>query len=551
MPGWPDTVFSSPWWAWNLGGPILADVDGDGDLEVLCGSFDGKMHIWKYDGTYLTGWPQATGARIPGSPAVGDVDGDGDMEVVACSKKPEPHYEGESLAKIWVWHHTGERLDGWPKTLEGNPRVYIPSLFDLDGDGTLEIIVVAARYYEGTKYNRVYVFHYNGEPFSGWPQLTDSTWACLSASIGDLDDNGDFEIVSIAGHKVFAWHSDGTLLDGWPLNTPECGPDTIWYFKPYASPALADFDNDGDLEIVIGSYRSPGFIDGWVHVYEHDGKLFRGWPKRLEGIPRISPSIGDVDGDGDLEIVICDHRHFLHVFHHDGTMLDGFPVQEFGITGDVTIADIDGDRDIELIVSSQVRADNLGFLYAFHHDGTLVDGWPLRPPGFTGWCQLPSMADVDVDQSINLAFRSWNAPDDSRPNDAYIWLYNLQATYHCDKVEWGCIGHDVWHTGCYGFQVPVGMEERYVQEKMGYKFQIYPNPFCFSTTIEYTLPYESKVNIEIYDLSGRMARSLVDGVIESGYHRVNLIPKNLPNGIYFARFKISGYEETKKLILMR
>ena len=548
MPGWPDTVFSNPGWGWGHGEPILGDVDGNGDFEVLCGSFDGKVHIWKYDGTYLLGWPQATGAPILGSPALGDVDGDGDMEVVVCSRKP-PYFEGP--ATIWIWHHTGKLLDGWPKTLRHNPTIYTPSLFDLDSDGTLEIIVVG-NHWRGVN-SKVHIFHYNGKIFPGWPQPMDSSLT-ISASVGDLDNDGDFEIVSIGYRMIFAWHSDGTLLPNWPIELPKCGADTKWIFRSYESPALADFDQDGDLEIVVGSRRMiprvTPFMDAWLHVYEHDGKHLQGWPLLIESIPDPSAAVGDIDQDGDPEIVICDAWDSLHVFHHDGTELDGFPVYKKSVFGAcISIADIDGDRDIELIVPSNM-VSNGGFLYAFHHDGTLVEGWPLRPPGFTCY-KFPTIADVDRDGSTNLAFLSQNGPWAVRPNDAYIWLYDLKANYDPEKVEWGCYSHDVWHTGCYGFQVPLGIEEKYEPQATDYKLRIYPNPFPFSTTIEYTLPCESEVNIEIYDISGRMTRLLIDGMMESGYHRLNLISKNLPNGIYFVRFKISDYEETKKLILIQ
>ena len=63
--------------------PALADLDGDGKLEIVVGSITDNIYAWHCDGRLVDGWPQKAQWRIGGSPAVADLDGDGDMEVVA------------------------------------------------------------------------------------------------------------------------------------------------------------------------------------------------------------------------------------------------------------------------------------------------------------------------------------------------------------------------------------------------------------------------------------------------------------------------------------
>ena len=65
--------------------PALGDLDGDGHLEVVVGSDDGKVYAWHHDGTPVAGWPQTTGDVVDSSPALGDLDGDGHLEVVVGS----------------------------------------------------------------------------------------------------------------------------------------------------------------------------------------------------------------------------------------------------------------------------------------------------------------------------------------------------------------------------------------------------------------------------------------------------------------------------------
>jgi uncharacterized protein (TIGR03382 family) len=67
--------------------PAIADIDGDGKMEVISGSGGGVLHAWNVDGVEPEGWPKFTGHWILSSPAVGDVDGDGDLDVVVGTRQ--------------------------------------------------------------------------------------------------------------------------------------------------------------------------------------------------------------------------------------------------------------------------------------------------------------------------------------------------------------------------------------------------------------------------------------------------------------------------------
>lgn len=87
-------------------------------------------------------------------------------------------------------------------------------------------------------------------------------------------------------------------------------------------------------------------------------------------------------------------------------------------------------------------------------------------------------------------------------------------------------------------------------------FQNYPNPFNPVTTIEYTLPVRSHVNISIYNLLGQEVRTLVDGVMSYGNHTASWDGRNsnglwAASGIYFYRLKTREFIQTKKMILLK
>jgi len=103
LPHYPQTMEG-----WTiLGAPAIADIDGDGQAEVLAGSSGNVLHAFRPDGTEPPGWPKQTGGWLVAAPAVGDVDGSGKLEVVAVTRD----------GWLWVWRTpapaAGSMLE-WP-----------------------------------------------------------------------------------------------------------------------------------------------------------------------------------------------------------------------------------------------------------------------------------------------------------------------------------------------------------------------------------------------------------------------------------------------------
>jgi len=79
----------------------------------------------------------------------------------------------------------------------------------------------------------------------------------------------------------------------------------------------------------------------------------------------------------------------------------------------------------------------------------------------------------------------------------------------------------------------------------------YPNPFNPVTTIEFSNPLLARVNLCIYDITGRKVAELLNGVMEPGTHQVVWDAKEMPSGIYFCRMKATGFQNTQKLVLLK
>ncbi|MBD3290523.1 T9SS type A sorting domain-containing protein [candidate division KSB1 bacterium] len=81
--------------------------------------------------------------------------------------------------------------------------------------------------------------------------------------------------------------------------------------------------------------------------------------------------------------------------------------------------------------------------------------------------------------------------------------------------------------------------------------QNYPNPFNPATTIRFEVPEPEHVTLKIYDLSGRLVATLINGSFEPGVHRVNLRADQFASGIYFYRLKAGGFSQTRKLTVLK
>ncbi len=81
--------------------------------------------------------------------------------------------------------------------------------------------------------------------------------------------------------------------------------------------------------------------------------------------------------------------------------------------------------------------------------------------------------------------------------------------------------------------------------------QSYPNPFNAQTTIEYALPEAAHVTIEIYNLLGRKAETLVNQHQQAGYHQITWDASEVCSGVYFYKVQAGDFIEAKKMLLLK
>ena len=360
----------------------VADIDGDGDLDIggatvnVSGSFLEWAENAAGDGS---AWTQRTVGNGFGDPLgidLGDVDGDGDVDAVGagcCGVNGVRLYENNNGAGT-----------SWTLSAISSNDATSVTLADMDGDGDLDAL---ASYLSGNEVSWWENTVGDGSAWTERPVSTSRTDA-ESAEPGDVDGDGDLDV-------IFASPTDGILA--WAENT--AGDGTVWFEQLLDLNAdtpvdvrPADLDMDGDLDLVV--VEADAFTVFWWENLSGSGTSWsRHTIENSMGEGR-AVFVGDIDGDGDPDLLGTDHSGGQLVWWENLTLhrSAAFPAQttiDSNFTGveDLDTGDIDGDGDVDLLAVAS---------------GEDVAWWENTAGDGTAWTQS-EVAEMLKGRSVRLA----------------------------------------------------------------------------------------------------------------------------------------------------
>ncbi|MGD9145925.1 MAG: VCBS repeat-containing protein [Anaerolineae bacterium] len=403
-----------------ISSPIAFDFDGDGELEIAVGSWDGYFYLLDKRLNDLPGWPKHSPKGFFSSPSLADLDEDSVPEIVV----------GSEAGKLFAWNAAGDDARGFPVDLGyrlwASPAVSTePGTPDAGGQaiaiGSLE---------------QMHLLDARGQPLDGWPQPIYG-WPDATAAFAPLaEGQGILTVTTLTPGDpsrgwLYAWRENGSLLPGFPVELP---------MDSDSSPAVADFDGDGRWWIVAGDDA------GWLHVVDTGGQERPNFPVRTAGpgagptpTPHppggniysieASPAVADLDGDGRLEIAAGSWDGRMYLWDDGGQLLQGWPIAvNDQIISSAALVDLDGDERLDIVVGSKD-----GHLYGWTVEGTTLPGFPydLGAPVFSS----PWVGDLEGDGQADIVVGANNGIhllEDVGPLGRQAW-----PTFHRDAQRTG------------------------------------------------------------------------------------------------------------------
>jgi len=393
--------------------PVVIDLDGDGDLEIIGGTTSGYyLQVLDHLGNFLWTFPKLPEYHTAGpyvwasSPAVADfnkevegleivignrVDGkvyvfdgdnsDGKDEGISLEKLDWFPYElgkeGKDWDVLWVFEPPKEEIEeGLIAPLALGSIVSTPAIADVDKDGDLEVVVASTN-------NNLYLL--NGS-------------------------NGKLEY---------------TFKTGGPI---------------YSSPALANIDQDEYLEIIIGS------TDGKIYCFQWDDKEGKTkWVFPTQGPIFSSPSIGDIDEDGQFEIVIGSNDGKVYALTASGEKK-----WEFLTGGPVYSSPAIANRGKDFGFGIYIGSDD-GYLYLLDgKSGKMIDRFKVYSSWFGGIHTSPSVADIDGDNKLEIVFYDWGQGSVYEGHTFWV-IEDTQSQVEKYSIQWGMFRGNPTRTGTVTF----------------------------------------------------------------------------------------------------
>jgi hypothetical protein len=302
--------------------------------------------------------PKPARQRMVDTPAAGDLNGDGIPDLVVGTNE---NYDSSGRLYVVDGRGTtapnGPFLPGWPVSVVSTRFLPVvaqglpvsPALVDINGDKVPEILMsgIAAtlKLYDASGKN-IRTFPNNKDRYGQKSPAENPTEASFAAppAVGDLDDDGTPDVVqgALGSDALLAFASGATRKDfehhiaAWDMksgNYKRGWPQLVEDWQLFSTPAVADVDGDGKVEVLVGS---GGYF---IHAWNVDGVEAKGFPKFTGGWALTTPAVGDLDGDGKLEVVATTRAGYIYAwktaasakgridwdsFHHDARNTGNF-----------------------------------------------------------------------------------------------------------------------------------------------------------------------------------------------------------------------------------
>jgi hypothetical protein len=320
------------------------------------------------------------------------------------------------------FHFDKSFYPGWPLYFDTLLFGRTPILADIDHDGEIEIII------NGTKrdgnnsfvHTELHIYNKDGSNFGNFPRVYSKM---SDPNLADFDNDGEYELIfcDYDDNLIYCINIQGDMEPGWPIPLPQWTPGSR-----VGAGAVGDLDLDGYLEYLLKGQQD-------IYAYRYDGTTQPGFPIHIFDEdwyfqPWFGPNLADIDQDGYLEILITGDNNtpgnldgFAAIYEHTGEIKTGWPYFIYGRfpLQSPTIGDLDNDGILEFGFAAG------HFVYYMDSDGFILPGWPTAfydPGGRLEWPNSDIiLVDIDGDRDCEIFWDNHRLYPDSVGNDSTIY----------------------------------------------------------------------------------------------------------------------------------
>lgn len=528
-------------------GVAWADLDGDGDHDLMTSDETGPVRLFRNDGRggFTIGTPVEL-ALTDATEALnwGDVDNDGDLDVYVSRYGVANRLLRNDGTGVFNDITSGPLADAGVTTA---------SVWgDMDRDGDLDLFVTD---FSGTDHL------YRNDRAAGFvdatPPLLAGPGNSTSAVWGDIDGDADLDLfVAHLNRPNHLYRNDGN-----GVFTDIVAPDVNRPGYCFGS-SFADVDGDGDLDLfVVGNGEAHRLLRNDRGVF-HD---IASGPLAVS-MPGVGCAWADVDNDGDLDLFVTSYGDGDHFYRNEGS---GEFSDATGVLGNIGFdtgaawGDMDGDGDPDLYVGNEGDGNHL-----FRNAQASGNHWLQVNLVGTGSNRVGIGAQVRLVAGGRVQLRELSGGSGFGSQDALVAAFGLGANLRVDSLSIH------WPSGVVQILPPVTVVDRRLTivepplvlgvgdrtESGLHCSPASPNPFRIGTQIAYQLPREGTVRATVHDVQGRRITTLAQGLFAAGAHTLvwdgtDARGQRVRDGLYLVRLDVRDAlgqaTRVEKLVLTR
>ncbi|MDQ3021226.1 MAG: T9SS type A sorting domain-containing protein [Bacteroidota bacterium] len=344
----------------------------------------------------------------------------------------------------------------------------------------------------------------------------------------DIDNDGDKDLFMGCDYAKLAYYQNTGTVTYPSFNLITDSLPILSSSFNYA-PAFEDLDNDGDKDLLLGSYikdslwffRNTGTASNFNFILEG-----RGYQINLDTLGQSSnPTFIDIDNDNDKDLFIGATNGRIFFYENTGTASNFIFTFRTAYYNSIDVGnesiprffDIDSDGDYDLFIGEE-----FGKISYYKNEGSPASAnFILQTNNYkninVNQNSCPEFTDIDNDTDLDLFIGNSKGGMFYFRNDDIVEIQNISNT------------------------IPAGFK----------LYQNYPNPFNPTTKIKFELPNSSFIKLSVFDVSGKEIALLVNEKLNAGIYEYSWNASNLSSGIYFYKLSSESFTENRKMLYIK